>query len=343
MSNTSKNIIAIALVILLIATGVIVTILNSRMSDIPDNTIGNTAGNLNNEGLFCEKEGVVYFANPYDDNCLYSMNADQTKIRKVYNMKTKYINVGGDYIFFYGVKNSSGTGLGSVVAKPGMYMVRKNGSKFKALSKETSQNMLLVGRNIYYQQYSLSEGTTFHLYDLTKKSNTEVLDYMVNPSCYYNGKFYFNGMYDDHHLYTYDPATNAVETVWEGDCWFPQYDGNYVYYLDVINNYRLCRYSIENNTIEILSSDRICSFNLYGDVIFYQLDGTKNAMLKRMYKDGSNKVTIADGAFSNINVTSTYTYFYQFGNDSKVYYTPTFGTPAVKEFTAARDAAVLKK
>ena len=31
---------------------------------------GNTAGNLYNEGYFCEKDGIVYFANPADKMCI---------------------------------------------------------------------------------------------------------------------------------------------------------------------------------------------------------------------------------------------------------------------------------
>ena len=34
---------------------------------------GNTAGNLYNRGLFCEYDGVVYFANPEDNFTLYYM------------------------------------------------------------------------------------------------------------------------------------------------------------------------------------------------------------------------------------------------------------------------------
>ena len=37
---------------------------------------GNTAGNLYNAGLFCEKNGTVYFANPDDDYRLYSMDTN---------------------------------------------------------------------------------------------------------------------------------------------------------------------------------------------------------------------------------------------------------------------------
>ena len=38
---------------------------------------GNTAGNLYNAGLFCEKNGTVYFANPDDDYRLYSMGTNR--------------------------------------------------------------------------------------------------------------------------------------------------------------------------------------------------------------------------------------------------------------------------
>ena len=54
---------------------------------------GNTAGNLYNEGYFCEKDGIVYFANPADNYCLYSMNPDGTNIKKLEDQSVSYINV----------------------------------------------------------------------------------------------------------------------------------------------------------------------------------------------------------------------------------------------------------
>ena len=54
---------------------------------------GNTAGNLYNEGYFCEKDGIVYFANPADNYCLYSMNPDGTNIKKLEDQSVSYITV----------------------------------------------------------------------------------------------------------------------------------------------------------------------------------------------------------------------------------------------------------
>jgi hypothetical protein len=43
-------------------------IVGDRIPDNPPETVGNTAGNLNNSGYFCEYDGKVYFANVYDSD-----------------------------------------------------------------------------------------------------------------------------------------------------------------------------------------------------------------------------------------------------------------------------------
>ena len=64
-------------------------------------TVGNTAGNLNNGGLFCESDGKVYFANAYDNNTLYSMNPNETEQTKLGVNSVASINAGGDYLYYY--------------------------------------------------------------------------------------------------------------------------------------------------------------------------------------------------------------------------------------------------
>lgn len=342
MSKASRNIITVSIFILIIMTLIVIAVSSTLRKIVPDDVIGNTAGNLNNYGLFCEQDGYVYFANSYDEGSLYRMTSDRKNIEKIYNMNAKYINAGGDYVFFFGKTNTTSTGIGSVVSKSGMYMVKNDGSKVKSLCRDVSQNMLLVGNNLYYQHYNTTDGTTFAVIDLKKAKSTELLDFMINPSCYVNGLFYYNGLYDDHYLYSYNPATEEVTKVWEGDIWNPIYDGEYVYYMDVLHNYRLCRYSIRNNTIEILTRERLDSFNVYGNVIFYQVSNLSGAALMRMNTDGSNQILVAEGTYNSINVTSTYTYFYKFGDERTIYCTPTFGIPAVTEFTEAKQAVFSK-
>ena len=68
--------------------------------------MGNTAGNVNNGGYFCEYDGVVYFSNPYDGGSLYSMSPDETNLKKLISAKVSNINAGGRYLFYYQAERS---------------------------------------------------------------------------------------------------------------------------------------------------------------------------------------------------------------------------------------------
>lgn len=340
MSKTTQSIIAIIIVVVLAAVGIIYVVNAGKFNRIPDNAIGNTAGNLNNDGLMCEDDGIVYFSNPYDNGALYSMTPDGEDLKKLNDLSVKFINAGGKYVFFYGKKTKTTSGLGGLVSKPAMYQLPKKGGSLKALTKDVSQNMVLVGNSIYYQHYREKEGTTFARLDLKDKSSTELLDFMINPSCYYNGNFYYNGLYDDHFLYSFGVNDTQPSMIWQNDIWFPIFDGEYVYYIDALNGYKLCRYSFGNNEIEILTNDKVEYYNLYDGVIYYQKNSAKEPALKRMACDGSNNEVVASGNFSSVNITSEYAYFIEFGTDFPLYYTPTFGSVNIQEFTQARDAAI---
>ena len=338
MSKASRNIITFAVIFFFVAIAVVFSVVNTRKTIVPEDAVGNTPGNLNNDGLFCESSGKVYFANAYDEGTIYSMNPDQSEITKLSDLKAKYINAGGDYLFFYGNTSSASTGLGSIVAKPSLIQLDKGGEHPSALTKEIVQNMVLCGNKIFVQHYKESTGTTTAVVDIKKRSLEDILDYMINPSCLHNNYIYFNGMYKDHFLYALNTNTYEVATLWEGDLWNPIYSGGYIYYMDVQNDYRLCRYSLNDNTIEIITKDRADFFNLYGDVIFYQKNSVKEPALKRIRTDGSGEEIVAYGNYSEVNITSTYAYFREFGTDYPVYYTPTTGPVNVNEFTKAREA-----
>lgn len=332
MSKASKNVIIVSIVVLLVALLTVYTIIKNSTSKIPDNTIGNTAGNLYNQGLYAEIDGRVYFSNVYDSGKLYSMKIDQTDVKKLSDLSAKYINVGGKYVFFFGRNTASSTGFSSVLKKPALIMLDQKGTTTTTLSSDATQSMILVGNKLYYQHYTEKEGPTFQIVNVNNKKKEKLLDYLINPSCYYNGSIYYNGLYDNHYLYSYNTANGLVSQIWTGDIWNPIYDGDYFYYMDIRNNYRLCRYSAVDNTIEVLTDERLDFYNLYGNIIYYQVSSAKNPRLMRMNKDGSHQETVLEGVFSDVSCTSTYTYFSTFDSGYPVYCTPTNGDIYVKEF-----------
>ena len=70
MSNKKKLLIVFCSLFVVLAT---LTLLTKIQEHIPANasgTVGNTAGNLNQIGLFCEHDGTVYFSNAYENGSL---------------------------------------------------------------------------------------------------------------------------------------------------------------------------------------------------------------------------------------------------------------------------------
>ena len=60
-----KAIVAIAVLVVVVAVVVTLCLMPEFTYNDPD-TVGNTAGNIYNGGVFCEYDNKVYFANPYD-------------------------------------------------------------------------------------------------------------------------------------------------------------------------------------------------------------------------------------------------------------------------------------
>jgi len=79
-----------------------------------EDLVGNTAGNIYNGGLFCERDGRIYFSNDNDDGSLYVASSDLTKFKKLHNDKAVYINVDENYIYYLRANNTRENARGSI-------------------------------------------------------------------------------------------------------------------------------------------------------------------------------------------------------------------------------------
>lgn len=339
MKKNWKPILILSVVMILLIASGIYSVLSERVPSNDISVTGNTAGNLNNGGLFAESGGRVYFANAYDGGRMYSMNTDETDLVRLGDSRVSSINVGGDYLYYYMDSAGGGTGLGFVVRTYGVYRSRLDGSKTKCLDRNAAVTMQLSGDYLYYQRYNNTDFTKFYKIKTDKSDNVLVSDEIINPAACHNGVIYFNGTEKDHYLYALDTRTDAVYTVYQGNLWFPVYHNDYIYYMDVSSDYRLCRYSLSQNTVEILTQDRVDTFNVGEGCIYYQRNSKTEPALMRMGLDGSNPEVVAEGNYENIQLTSSYAYFNAFGQEIPVYHTPLNGPINVTTFSAASDAA----
>lgn len=340
MNTKQKAILIPTIIILILAASLVVSYLINRIPENDISVTGNTAGNLNNKGLFAESEGKVYFSNAYDNGCLYSMNADETDLKKLSSSSVNAINIGGRNLYYYMDSDKGGTGLGYVVRTFGIYRSDLKGNSTKCLDRSASVTMQLAGNYLYYQHYDNKDFTELYKIKTDKTDKTKVSDEVINPAGCHNGILYFNGTGKDHYLYALDTRTDTVSTVYEGNLWYPAYQDGYIYYLDVSSDYHLCRYQLSTQTNEVLTYDRADTFNVGNTYIYYQKNDASAPALMRMRLDGSDPEVVAEGIYENINQTSQYVYFNRFRENVPVYRTPAVGAVNVSAFTAARDAAL---
>jgi hypothetical protein len=334
MNKQLRQLIIIIGIVLVLGGAFIFLTRTREIPQNPDTLVGNTAGNLNNGGYFCQDGDMVYFANAYDNNCLYSMNVDETNMQKLSKSQVKYINAGGDYLYYFQENSTSTLDLGFVRQISGVYRLKKDGSDSFCISSDLSGIVKLVGNNLFYQHYDNTSGMTLYKSTTNKGNEEEIADYIINPSSYGIGYIFFNGTNDNHNLYQLNVNTNNITAIWDGNVWNPTYHHGYIYYMNISDNYKLCRYSFQDRTVETLTTDRLDHFNIYENTIYYQKSSSSDPALKRMNLDGSNPEIVDEGNFQNVNITSEFVYYNEFGIPMPVYKTPTTGPIDVQTFAA---------
>lgn len=319
---------------LLLLIGLVVA--SRFLSAIPENppgTVGNSAGNLNNLGMFREDNGIVYFCNPYDSDHLYSMNPDGSNKQKLLDVPVSYINSAGDYIYFYQKDSDENVVFGLSGNMHGVYRLEKDSKTTpECLDRTASGIISLIDNAIYYQHYDNDDGMTLYRVQIDDSNKEQISTAIINPSCVIDGNIFYPNMDDAFYLSMFNTTSMDSSTVVSERVYNPVYEGGYIYYMNVPENYTLYRYSLSEGTNERLTNDRVDVFNVYGNYIYYQKNDAQAPQLKRISIDGSNPEIVAEGNYTNINITSTYTYFQAFGESIPLYQTPTNGAINVTEF-----------
>lgn len=333
-------------VILFILAGLFIVLSIKKPLDasVPEGTIGNTAGNIRGKGLFCEYNGKVYFSNPYDGGALYVMNPDGSEITLLLRTSISYINAGGNYLFYQLTSPAGGTGLGYIRSSKGIYRSLLNGSGSFRLDPHITTSMVLVGNWLYSQHYDDKTYSTFHKIPVAgSETEYELSKEIVDTACVQDGILYYGGLETDHFLYAWDTKTDTAKVVWEGNLCYPTVIGSRIYFMNIDENYRLFYYDMASGDSVALTDERIECYNIYNNMLFYQISSSTAPALMRMNLDTGETKMVAEGNFTNINTTSVYTYFQRFDEENAIYRTNTFGSVLVDDFPAAKEAAPPKE
>lgn len=330
MSKPVKIAIVCALAISLIAF-VTYAILSSRVHYNKDNATGNTTGNLNNGGLFCEYEGKIYFANAADKNKLYVMNSDCTKAKKLVDDSVAYINVYGKYIYY--VRNNYSPDAIAMVFKGqlyGLYRCNLDGSHIVTITQEKSGMISLCGNYIFYHHYDDKTALTLQKIKIDKKDNTFISDMEYNVANVYDKKIYFANEDERNRIYYIDTKDDSFHFYYDANAYLVDYEGAYMYYIDLSKDYALMRLNTQTMVLEQIFAPynaKVINYNVYGTKVFAQVEGDGNTTgLYRLNVDGTQIEYIAQGNITNVHCTSKYTFFMYYADQQTLYRVPTTTT-----------------
>ena len=334
LSSLKKTLIFLAVLTTVAILGVWMYSLNRTFFN-EDSEIGNTTGNIYNGGLFCEQDGKIYFSNDYDDGSLYVMNSDCTNIKKIESDKAVYINVDENYVYYVRANNTRENMTGSLLMfnNTGIYRVNHNGSNMKLISDAPGSYLTLSGNFLYFQHYDVSKGLFLYRNKIDATMERLLLEEAVYPIAVFNNSLYYNGFTKDHNINALDLSSFTTSTVNEGGFAYPIFFGNYIYYLNYEDNYKLYRMNSDGSDPTLLVDDRCSTYNITnsGKYLFYQVDAGDDSRICRLDLETMESKDLMKGNFKQIHVTTNYVFFKDYEN-TNTFILPADGSPDVSTF-----------
>ena len=262
------------------------------------------------------------------------MNTLGGEITKLYEDSASFINADEHYVYYIRSNSNSDTRLSSFsLSSNGLCRYDLRTKKVTLLDIDPSMYASLIGNYIYYTHYDTEAASTLYRIKIDG-SEKEQIDENPYFTCSANGQFfYYNGISDDHNIYQMDTQTNDSKLICSGNYWMPTADNENIYFLDCEQNYALVKLGLSDSSPKVIISDRIETYNVYGDTIYFQrnnLDG--NSAFCSIKTDGTGYTEIRKGDYNNINATSRYIYFSPVGEEGIIYRIPVGGDNTVSIF-----------
>lgn len=335
MSKAKKylKLIIIPVTIILIVVLIIYFVKKGRVYEYEDNVIGNTPGNLYNNGYYCENDGKIYFKNLNDNGSLYSMSLNMDDYKKLNSDNVSFINSSGPYIF-YSRMNIGQNALGVIFNTncTGLYRCNLDGDSIISIYDAPTGLLCQSGNTLIYQHYDKKTGLTLYRVGVNGKNEKKISDRPVIPGCIKNNKMYYSDADNNHFIMCYDIENDKSSTLIPVRSMYPIINDKYIYYINIDKDYCICRKLLSGGNEETVVKERVANYNvsISGKYIIYQTDASDNNRLCKIDLTTGDIVVLMQGNYQNINVTSNYVFFNEF-KSNKPYYLEN-GTNIAKSF-----------
>lgn len=308
-------------------------IIKSRVKFYDDeSTTGNTSGNLLNSGLFCENNGKIYFANPYDGNKLYCMNDDLSNPKKLTDDRVSYLNSAGDYIFYTRRNDLLESDLDAALSMSttGLFRINTSGRNIYKLYDDPTQVVCLYGNNVYYQHYDQKKGLELYSTKIDGSEESRIVAEAAAPYAVFDNKIYYTGWDNDHYIHSISINGLGSRVIYAGNCTSLTIHGDYLYFMNMEQDYSLCRVPLDGSSVETIVNQHLATYNISedGTSIYYQVDDGTNNGLYKLDLYTYNSTLISEGNYNYLNLTSDYLFFEEY--DQSALYTYNLATEAIQ-------------
>jgi len=319
-----KPLIGLAVIVLILLAFLLYSHMMNKVNKSAPGQVGNTAGNLYNGGLFCERDGKIYFSNPDDNYTLYSMNTDLTGLKKLYNDYARYINADENYVYYTRMNNKKEVSTQSAFTfySTGVYRITQNGKRIKAISSDPCGALLLYDNKLYYQTYNnKSKMFTIDRTDIDGQNNMKLLAEAVLVLSAYDGKVYYSGQEKDQNIHAIDETGN--ESVFmEMKAYLPIVTKDGVFYVSTADGYKLYLTTLTGSDTKCIVESPVSWYNITSDgrFVFYTSDDKKNSGIFCYDRNLDTTERIAEGNYKWINLAGGYCFFFDFSNEQAYAY-----------------------
>ena len=275
-------------------------------------TNGNTVGNLYGNGLFCEYDGVVYFANPNDFDRIYKMNPDESDIEKVANDSVYFINADEHYLYYSRNHNRDEAKFVLDVNTESLCRMTRRNGKVIILDNANCNAAALAGNKVVYFHYDSDDATTVYKVDIDGENREQLTKDQIDPRCMVGENLYYSGVVSDHNLHRMNLDTKDSSFVSSERVWLPIIEGDTMYYMNLDDDYRVYKGPFSGEGKVCLTTYGASNFNVSGNYLYYQSIKGNPDGIYRVDMSTGDEVLLQEGEYNHINITSQYVYFADF-------------------------------
>lgn len=319
MLKAIMRLLIILTIITTLTIGILLLYNNGRTYFNDDTLTGNTIGNIYNGGLFCERDGKIFFSNDKANGSLYVMNSDCTNIQRLHNDKAVFINVDDNYIYYVRANDTHDNNTELMMFyNTGVFRIKRNGSDLYSYTGKPCAYLFLNDNDLFFQKYDIGSGLSLYKNKIDGKHERLLIKDAVIPALVMDDKLYYAGNSATPGISTINLKSFTKYPLYEGSYYLPIFKDEYIYYIDTAKDNKIYRMLTDGSSSELMADFHCRTYNISdnGKYLYYQVDDGINNGIYRIKTDTFVTEQILPGDYKQIHITAKYVFFKDYDNSN---------------------------